>query len=86
MKLSICIPTYEMHGRARELLKRSFDMLKKQTYKDFEVIISDNSIDDVIKNLCEDPTYQSLNIKYARSSRMGASVNTNEAIKRAKGN
>lgn len=82
MTISICIPTYEMHGKASELLSRSFDILKKQTFKDFDVIVSDNSEDDVVNNLCENPTYKSLNIKYAKNSRKGISKNTNEAIKR----
>ena len=83
--LSICIPTYEMHGRATEMLTRNFDILKKQTFKDFEVIISDNSLDDVVKNLCENDIYQFLNIRYIRNPRKGASSNTNEAIRNARG-
>jgi len=83
--LSVCIPTYEMHGKAKELLTRSFDMLKKQTCKDFEVIISDNSEDDVVKNLCENPIYKFLNIKYVRNPKKGASRNMNESIKKASG-
>jgi len=83
--ISICIPTYEMHGKARELLARSFDMLKKQTYKNFEVIVSDNSRDNTIQNLCEDQKYKSLNIKYSRNLRTGLAPNTNEAMKKASG-
>ncbi len=84
-KISICIPTYEMHGKAKELLIRNFNILKKQTYQNFEVIISDNSEDDVVKNLCQDPEYKSLNIKYSRNPRKGLSANTNESIKKATG-
>lgn len=83
--LSICIPTYEMHGEAKRLLTRSFDILKKQTLKNFEIIISDNSEDDVVRNLCNNSDYQSLNIKYFKNSRKGISQNTNEAIKKATG-
>ena len=83
--ISICIPTYEMHGKAKELLTRNFDMLKKQTYKNFEIIISDNSKDNTIQNLCEDLKYESLNIKYSRNSRIGLAPNINEAIKKASG-
>jgi len=83
--VSICIPTYEAHGKARDLLARNFDMLKKQTYKNFEVIISDNSKDYAIKDFCEDPKYKSLNIKYSRNSRIGLAPNTNEAMKKASG-
>lgn len=83
--ISICVPTYEMNGKAKELLTRSFEMIKKQTYKNFEVIISDNSKDDVVKNLCEDPKYSDLNIKYIRNPKIGMAANTNEAIKQARG-
>ncbi|MES3032189.1 MAG: glycosyltransferase [Patescibacteria group bacterium] len=83
--LSICIPTYEMRGEALRVLTRSFDMLKKQTFKDFEVVISDNSEDSIVKNLCESPEYGSLHINYLRNPRKGMAPNTNEAIKHAKG-
>lgn len=83
--LSICIPTYEMRGEATRVLTRSFDVLKNQTFKNFEIIISDNSEGDIVKNLCENPEYQSLNIKYFKNSKKGISINTNEAIKRASG-
>jgi glycosyltransferase involved in cell wall biosynthesis len=85
IKLSVCIPTYEMHGEAKKMLARNFNALKKQTFKDFEVIVSDNSEDNAVKILCEDPAYLSLNIVYIRNPRKGASKNTNEAIKRATG-
>ncbi len=85
IKLSVCIPTYEMHGEAKKMLAQNFDALKKQTFKDFEVVISDNSDDNVVKNLCENSAYLSLNIKYTRNPRKGLSKNTNEAIKRATG-
>ncbi len=83
--VSVCIPTFEAHGRAIELLSRSFDMLKKQTFKDFEVVVSDNSDNDDIKNFCERPEYASLNIKYSKNPRKGISANTNEAIRAASG-
>lgn len=85
MKISVCIPTYEMRGEAPRVLAKSFDILKKQTFKDFEVVISDNSRDDAVKNLCESSEYASLNIKYFRNLRRGISPNTNEAIKKASG-
>lgn len=84
-EISICIPTYEMHGLATEMLTRNFKMLKKQTFKNFEVIISDNSEDNVIRNLCTDPQYKSLNINYFPNPRKGLSPNVNEAMKNASG-
>jgi len=83
--ISVCIPTYEMGGVGKEKLKRSLDVLTTQTCKDFEVVISDNSENDEIKNLCKSSEYQSLNINYFKNPRKGLAQNTNEAIKHATG-
>ncbi len=83
--ISICIPTYEMQGKGTEMLARGFDILTQQTYKDFEVVISDNSEDDAIKDLCQNSLYQTLNIKYFKNPIKGMANNTNEAIKKANG-
>ncbi len=74
-----------MQGEARKVLTRSFDILKKQTFKDFEVVISDNSDNDIVKNLCASPEYQSLKINYFKNPRKGLAQNTNAAIWGAKG-
>ena len=42
-KISVCIPTYEMRGFGAAFLKQCLDILKKQTFKDFDVVISDYS-------------------------------------------
>ena len=85
MKVSVCIPTYEMAGRGGEFLKVSFLSLRMQTLKDFEVIISDHSKDDAIKNFCENEL--ELNVKYFRNSekRGSSSANANNALKNAIG-
>lgn len=85
VKLSVCIPTYEMQGRAKAMLIRAFNSLKSQSFHDFEVIVSDNSEDDVVKNLCADKEYESLNIKYFKNDKKGLSPNLNFAMTHAKG-
>lgn len=45
---SIAIPTYGYNGKGAEFLDFSLDILTKQTFQDFEVIISDHSTDDTI--------------------------------------
>ena len=50
---SIAIPTYEMKGKGVEYLEHSFQILNNQTFKDFEIIISDHSKSDDIKLLCD---------------------------------
>jgi len=84
-KISICIPTYEMHGKGKELLSRALVSVKQQTYTNFDVVISDNSDDEQIKNLCEQEEFKSLTIQYFKNPRKGMAPNTNESIKKATG-
>jgi len=86
MMISICIPCYEMGGKGQELLKKSFDKIKDQTHKDFEVVISDHSLDDRIKDLCEEYSVF-FNISYFRNTkdRGNFSSNLNNAIRNASG-
>lgn len=73
-----------MKGKGVEYLEYSFNILYLQTYKDFEVIISDHSISNDIKNLCE-RWEETLNIKYFRNEhqRGNPSANFNNAIQNA---
>lgn len=83
-KISIAVPSYEMHGRGLEFLKRNFDSLLTQTFKDFEVVVTDDSPDDKIRNFCR--YCNDLDIQYSRSPlERGMARNTNNAIKNAKG-
>ena len=52
-EISICIPTYEFKEQGVKYLVDIFDGLRKQTFQDFEVVISDHSKDDVIQDFCE---------------------------------
>ena len=84
--ISICIPTYEMKGLGVEYLEYSFNILYSQTYTNFEIIISDHSILNSIKDLCEQWS-QILNIQYFKNEykRGISSANINNAIKHANG-
>jgi glycosyltransferase involved in cell wall biosynthesis len=86
MKLiSVCIPTYEMGGSGHIFLKESLDILCSQTFKDFDVVISDGSKDDHIKNLCDTYTGK-LDLHYFRNRKStGASSNINNSIRNATG-
>jgi len=84
--ISLVMPTYETFGKGRELLEFQFQKFLTQTYKDFEIVISDHSKNDEIENLCKD--YQDkLPIRYYRNKlkRGNLSHNTNNAIKNCKG-
>lgn len=82
--ISICIPTYEMNGKGAEYLEYSFNILYHQTFKDFEIIISDHSESDLIKDLC-DKWSSVLIIHYFRNpnNKGNSSANINNAIKNA---
>jgi hypothetical protein len=86
MKLSIAIPTYESKGRGCEFLLMQFEKFISQTFKDFEVVISDHSKNNEIKNLCS--LYSNiLNIKYIKNeyNRGISSSNINNALKNCSG-
>jgi hypothetical protein len=83
---SIAIPTYGYNGSGLEFLDFSFNILSKQTFTDFEVIVSDHSIDDSIKNYLENQTHIQ-NYKYYRNEygRGIISPNINNAMKYCNG-
>ncbi|MHB8652002.1 MAG: DUF5672 family protein [Minisyncoccota bacterium] len=84
--LSICIPTYEMKGYGQEFLRYSFDILLKQTFTDFDVVVSDHSENNEIENLCKEYS-KVLDIHYFKNTkgRGSSSANINNAIKKATG-
>lgn len=84
--LSVCIPTYEMKGLGAKFLRKSFDILTIQTFKDFDVIISDHSEDNEIKKLCDEYA-DKLEIRYFKNTenRGSSSANINNCLKNATG-
>lgn len=82
-RLSVAIPTHEM-ANADFFLRRSLDALTRQTFKDFEVVITDNSENDVITNVLKDYVGL-LDIAYSRNPIKGMAPNTNEAIRFSRG-
>lgn len=76
---SICIPAYER----TEYLKRLLNSIAIQTYKYYEIIISDDSKTDHNKLLIE--KYKNLNIIYIKNNTpLGSPKNWNNAISYAK--
>ena len=81
VKISVVVPVYEMHGVGIQMLERSLDILERQTFKDFEVVVTDDSDDVKLVKLCDDFT-----VKYLRNpGDKGIASNTNFGIKQAKG-
>ena len=66
---SIAIPTYEMNGRGSEFLDFSLSQIYSQEFKDFEVIISDNSVDDSIYKVYKN-WIDKIDIKYFKERKL----------------
>lgn len=49
MKISIVIPTYEGNGRGKEFLSNCIQSIYAQTYDNYEIIVTDHSVDDEIE-------------------------------------
>ena len=49
IKISVCIPAYEAKGKGVFFLQKNVEGILKQTYTNFEIIISDHSIDDKVE-------------------------------------
>jgi glycosyltransferase involved in cell wall biosynthesis len=85
-KISIIIPCFEYNGKGVEVLEYSFKKLESQTFRDYNVIISDHSMNNKICLLCENWKYK-LPIKYYlnENNRGSGSANFNFAIEHADG-
>jgi glycosyltransferase involved in cell wall biosynthesis len=79
--ISICIPTYN----SGEKLERLLDSIRIQTYKNFEIIITDDSNNDDVKNII-DTKYADLNIQYFHNLKaLGTPSNWNNAVAKSNG-
>ncbi|MCD6019423.1 MAG: glycosyl transferase family 2 [Bacteroidetes bacterium] len=79
--VSICVPTYKQ----TEYLKRCIDSILQQDYKDFELIISDDTPDDSIevflKSILKDQPYS----YFRNNPSLGTPENWNAAVGNAEG-
>tara|TARA_Y100000310_G_scaffold244948_1_gene249858 strand:+ start:200 stop:988 length:789 start_codon:yes stop_codon:yes gene_type:complete len=91
--ISICIPTYNRKGDEHDetynnltMLVDLFKSIESQTYTNYEVIVSDHSIDGSIKEVC-DVWIDKINIKYFLNSKNHGSceANLNYAITKSTG-
>jgi glycosyltransferase involved in cell wall biosynthesis len=74
-----------MAGKGVERLEYNLNKLKEQTFKDFEIVVSDDSENEDIKNLCS-KWLNDLSIKYFKNAGpKGPSPNLNNAIKNSSG-
>lgn len=85
-RLSVCIPAYEMNGHGADYLRFSFQKLVDQDFSCFEIIVSDQSKDQAVFNLCCEWSNR-LNILHVWNTDQPrqASSNINHAIEIASG-
>lgn len=78
--ISICIPAY----KNAEYLSRLLESIVQQDFKDFDVIITDDSPDDILKELIN--KYNTiLDITYIKNkTALGSPANWNSAIVKAR--
>ena len=86
-KISICTAVHKMkYGLCEKFLVEFFEELRNQTFKDFDIIVADQSDTDELKLICEE--YSTLfNIKYFKNIKGLNSIadNVNLAISNATG-
>jgi glycosyltransferase involved in cell wall biosynthesis len=79
--ISICIPAY----KRVDLLKKLLDSIAEQTYKNYELLISDDTPDDSVK-LLVDNYLSLLPLSYEKNETpLGAGTNAVHVIRKAKG-
>lgn len=79
-KVSICIPAYNSVSS----IKRLLDSIEIQTYKDYEIIITDDSRHDDIQEYVISLGNEAIHY-YNNTKQLGATDNCNKAISRATG-
>lgn len=79
--ISVCIPAY----KRTHFLKRLFDSIKGQTYKNIEVVVTDDSNTKEVAELCE--SYQSaFLLRYFKNPvQLGAAANWNRCLEMGNG-
>lgn len=78
--ISICIPAY----KNKVFLERLLDSIKIQSYKNFEVVITDDSPDNDLFELCQRyNVYFELNY-FKNTKNLNTPENWNESVKKAK--
>lgn len=84
--LSICIPAYDMGGYGAQFLEQSLTKLTHQSFQNFEVVVSDQSIENGVEQTCN-AFSKLLNINhfFFSDGLRQASANTNNAVRHAQG-
>ena len=79
--ISICIPAYKRITDLKILL----NSIGNQTFSNYEVIITDDSPDDTVKNFCDNYPHTFKLVYYKNVPQLGTPENWNEGIRKATG-
>ncbi|MEO7922238.1 MAG: glycosyltransferase family 2 protein [Chitinophagaceae bacterium] len=79
--ISICIPAY----KRIDFLERLLDSIEIQRFRDFEVVVTDDSPSGDVKNLCEEYKEKFPLLYFKNKEVKGTPENWNESIRQAKG-
>ncbi|HEY2347593.1 MAG TPA: glycosyltransferase family A protein [Puia sp.] len=79
--ISICIPAYKRIS----FLKRLLDSIEIQTYRDFEVVVTDDSTENEVADLCLSHSLSPVIRYFKNKTSLGTPENWNESIRRASG-
>ncbi len=80
-KVSICIPTFNQ----TRYLKKTLDSILIQTYKNYEIIITDDSSNNNVKKLVDRYKFKGRLKYFKNKTALGSPENWNESIKHAAG-
>jgi len=86
-KISVCVPVYTMKdGMGEKFLVEYLSHFLYQSFKDFDIVVSDQSPGDNLKQICDTFSHV-LDIKYVKNTSgiNNAANNVNNAIKHATG-
>ena len=80
-RVSICIPAY----RLAEPVLKALESVRIQTFRDYEVVVTDDSPDDSVERALETMDFSG-RLRYQKNQqRLGAPENWNESIRLARG-
>jgi len=79
--ISICIPAYKRIS----FLKRLLDSIELQTHRRFEVVVTDDSPDNEVSDLCQSHALSAAIRYYKNEKKLGTPENWNESIRKAGG-
>ncbi len=84
-KISIAIPAYVKDKTDLLYLKESFDRIVQQSFADYEVVVSDNSSNNLVENLCNQYHDKFLLTYKKNLDHIGMSANSNVVMDLCKG-